>query len=121
MGALNYISYMVFAAIFIGIGFTIFYQYQLGAAERGFLSKAGELSNQIRNLSLRDVGSSINFSVAVPSGARLTFENTMVLAHVGSRVENFGAGVVVSGPDFDAGSFTLRLLRTQEGVSVSAV
>ncbi|MEW6592489.1 MAG: hypothetical protein AB1305_02225 [Candidatus Hadarchaeota archaeon] len=120
MGALNYISYVVFAAIFIGIGFTLVYQYSQGAAERDFLVRVEELSNQIRNLSLQDAGSSANFSITVPSGSQLSFENTMVLAQVGGRVENFNAGVAVSGPAFDGGGFTLKLLRTQEGVTVSA-
>jgi hypothetical protein len=119
MGALNYISYAVFAAIFIGIAFTVYAQYQRSAAEQDFLNKAGALADQIKDLALQDVGSSVNFSITVPSGCRLSFENSSVLAARGGGTDNFYAGAPVSGPTLEGGNFTLRLEMFQEGVTIS--
>jgi len=120
MGALNYIAYVVFAVIFIGIAFTLYSQYQRGAAEQDFLSKAGALAEQVKDLALQDVGSSVNFSITVPSGCRLSFENSSVLAVFGGGTDNFYAGAAISGPTLESGNFTLKLQRSQEGVTASA-
>jgi hypothetical protein len=120
MGALNYISYAVFAIIFIGIAFTVYAHYQQVSTEQDFLSRTGALADQIEDLALQDVGSSVNFSITVPSGCRLSFENNFVRAVVGSTTENFGTGnVTVSGQPLESGSFQLRLERSQEGVTIS--
>jgi len=119
MGALNYISYVAFAIIFIGIAFTVYAHYQQSAAEQDFLSKAETLASQINDLALQDVGSSAPFTITVPSGCRLYFENNSVLTVVGSVTENFNTNVAVSGQTLDGGHFTLMLQRSQEGVVVS--
>jgi len=127
MGTLNYIAYAVFAIIFIGIAFTIYAHYQQGAAEQDFLNNAQNLSNQIKNLALQDIGSSTPFSIKIPGGCNLSFENGSVLATVSGHTENFYTGVVENVvPSWSTSlsgerTYYFELSRVQEGVNVSVL
>lgn len=121
MGALNYIAAVLFAALFIGIGFTLYSQYQQAAPEREFKLKAEELAGKIKELGNMSTGSSFpNFEIYVPSNCELSFVDNTVVISIGEWSDNFAVDVPVSGPTFTNQQLTLKLERTENGVDVSA-
>ncbi len=119
MGALNYIAAVIFAALFIGIGFALYAQYQRGAAEQEFRLKAADLAGQIK--ALGDQGETIMyFEISVPQGGTLGFMDNVVVISIGQWSDNFQVDVPVSGPTFSNQKVNLKLVRTGSGVSVSA-
>lgn len=120
MGTLNYIAYVIFAVLFISIGFAIYTQYQQGAAEQEFRLKAEELAGQINEVGNMSVGSSLNFEIYVPPNCELRFMDNAVVIGIGGWSNNFPADVPVSGPSFTNQKLNLKLERTDNGVDVTA-
>lgn len=119
MGTLNYIAAVIFAALFIGIGFTLYSQYQRGAAEREFKLKAEELAGQIEALGNQSENTILYFDLSVPPSGILSFVDNTVVISIGEWSENFQVGVPVTGPTFTEQKLKLKLERTESGVSVS--
>ncbi len=119
MGALNYIAMVIFAALFIGIGFALYSQYQRGSAEQEFKLKAAELAEKIELLWNQIENTTWSFDISVPPNGTLSFVDDALVISIGEWSDNLQAGVPVSGPTFSEGKLTLKLLRTENGVSVS--
>lgn len=119
MGALKYIAYVIFAALFLSIGYALYSEYQRGAAQREFRLKAEDLAGQIEKLGNMSTGSSLNFEIYVPSNCELSFTDNAVVIVIGGSSENFPVGVPVSGRTFTDQKVTLKLKRTDIEVSVS--
>ncbi|MDI6643381.1 MAG: hypothetical protein QMD95_04980 [Candidatus Hodarchaeaceae archaeon] len=120
MGALNYIAAVVFAVLFIGVGFTLYSQYQRGAAEQEFRLRAAALAEQIEALGNQTENTVLYFNIFVPPNCTLSFKDSSVVIRIGEWSDNFQVGVSVSGPTFTEGKLNLKLLRTENGVDVSA-
>lgn len=122
MVALKLIAYVAFGVLFLSISFTLILGYQQAEAERRFLNQAQELADLVDVVGDQDVGASQNFptTITVPSNSQLLFENDSVVAKIRGRRENFSVETFVIGSTLGEGSFQLKLLRTQEGVEISA-
>jgi hypothetical protein len=118
MVALKLIAFVAFGVLFLSISFTLYSQYQRAEAERSFLRQTGRLVELVNELGDQDVGASQIFSITVPTGSQLLFENDRVVAKIGEKLENFPVEVPVSGNALSEGSFQLELLRTRGGVEV---
>ncbi len=120
MVAIKFIAYVAFGVIFLGMSFTMISQYQQGAAERAFLDQAKQLAVLANTVGGQDVGASQILSMTIPNNAQLNFQDNVILAIVGSGGENFQTGFSLSGATLGAGSYQLRITRTQSGVDISA-
>lgn len=118
MGTLNYIAYVIFAVLFISVGFLLYAEYQRGAAEQDFRLKAEELAGQIDALGDQSTGTIGYFDISVPSNCALSFTDNTVVITVGEWSDNFSTGVPVSGPIFSNQRLTLKLERTETGVNI---
>ena len=120
MGTLNYIAYVIFAVLFISVGFLLYAEYQRGAAEQDFRLKAEELAGQIEALGDQSAGTVWpDFDISIPSNCALSFTDNMVVITIGEWSDNFSTGVPVSGSTFSNQELSLKLERTENGVSVS--
>jgi hypothetical protein len=121
MGTINYIAYVIFAVLFLSIALAMYAQYQQGAAEQDFRSKAEGLAVEIGQLGNMSVGSVQNFDISVPQNCELHFvENENIVGIViGSWSENFPVGIPVSGPHLSNQRLSLRLERMDNEVTVS--
>jgi len=120
MGALNYLAMAILAAIFIGLGFTLYSEYQRGAAEREFEIKAELLAERVKAMSAQDVGSRDYIDIFVPPNCELSFSDNKISIKIGSSSKNFSVGILVSGPVFSGQSLNLIIQRTENGVDVRA-
>ncbi len=121
MGAMNYIAYVIFAVLFLSIGFAIYVQYQQGAAEQDFKHKAEMLAERIEALGSQGTGAVDYFDISVPENCELRFDSldNAVVIMIGGWSDNFSVGIHVSGPIFSNQRLSLRLERTESGVVVS--
>lgn len=111
---------VVLAVLFIGIGFTLYSEYQHGAAEREFESKAELLAERVRAMAAQSPGSTDYLDISVPPNCELSFSDNAIFARIGSSTENFSVDVPVYGPVFSNQRLNLMIQRTENGVDVSA-
>lgn len=121
MGVLNYIAYIAFGVIFLSVVGVLFSSYQRTMAEERFLLQLKGLSEIVKNIRLRDVGSSESFIINIPQGWTVTFQENLIVGRSGQRTENFYVGVKVSGEELREGNFRLNVVRTGSGVEVTKV
>lgn len=121
MGALNYIAYVIFAVLFVSVGFAMYAEYQRGAAEQGFRLKAKELAGRIQVLGDQSENTIWYFDITVPSNCELRFGDNAVIITIGEWSENFQVGVPVSGPTFSSQDLNLKMVRTENWVDVIAL
>jgi len=120
MGALDYIAMVIFAVIFIGIGFTIYSEYQRGAAEREFEARVELLAERVEAMIAQGVGTTDYFEIFVPPNCELSFSENAIFAKIGGSSRNFPVGISIEGPVFSNQRLNLMIQRTDNGVSVSA-
>jgi len=118
MGALDYIGYVIAAALFISIVASIYLQYTRGVEEQQFMAGAEELAERLRGLASQTPGTVWYYQVKVPSWGELRFEQDMVVVIIENRSENFPAGIFVSGPTIRDAEVNLMLERTENGIEV---
>jgi len=121
MGALNYLAYAIFAALFISIGFAMYAEYQRGSAEQEFKLKAEELAERIQELGDQSPGSIWYFDISIPSNCELGFADDAVLISIGEWSENIQVGVRVNGENFTSQDLCLKLTRTEDGVDIAVM
>jgi len=120
MGTINYIAYVIFAVLFLSITIAMYAQYQQGAAEQEFRSKAEELSERIKALGNQSPGTVDYFDISVPNNCRLSFSDNKVIIEIGSWDNYFRVYIPVSGENFSNRKLSLMLERTDNGVTLSA-
>ncbi|MFN4132953.1 MAG: hypothetical protein ACK4GQ_01080 [Candidatus Hadarchaeales archaeon] len=118
MGTLQQISLIVFGAVFLTVVGVLFVQYQQATLEHRFLSQLNDLGGIISGMIARDIGSVEFFSIDVPAGWTIAFRDNSILAGRGDKRENLPVGIEVTGNEISAGSFTLKIARTENGVEV---
>ncbi|MGC8816397.1 MAG: hypothetical protein ACP5PX_01060 [Candidatus Hadarchaeum sp.] len=118
MEALDYLAMAVLAAVFIGIGFTMYFSYQQGAAEREFEYRAQLLAERIQAMAAQDVGSIEYIQIFVPAGCELSFSDNAVSIKIGGVAKSFPVGIPVSGPVYSGQNLNLIIRRVEEGVYV---
>ncbi|MEM3420911.1 MAG: hypothetical protein QW835_06185 [Candidatus Hadarchaeum sp.] len=119
MGALDYLAMAVLAAIFIGFGFAMYFNYQQGAAEREFEFQAQTLAERIRAMASQDVGATEYMEIFVPAGCELAFHDNSVTIKIGSNSRSFPVGIQVSGVEYSGQKLNLIIRRSEDGVYVS--
>jgi len=72
MGTINYIAYVIFAVLFLSIALAMYVQYQQGAAEQDFRSKAAGLAEQIEALGDQSENTTFYFDISVPPNSALS-------------------------------------------------
>ncbi|MEM2875094.1 MAG: hypothetical protein QW567_03640 [Candidatus Hadarchaeales archaeon] len=121
MGALNYISYVIMAALFISLAAWLFVQYTRANEEQQFRAGAEELAGRINSLARQSPGTVWHHTIKVPSWCELRFHDNLILVVTGSSAENIPVVTGVQGPDLSGIEATLRLERTDSGIAVSAL
>lgn len=119
MPALRLLASVIFASIFCAMFVALYSTYSLESAEAKFDREAGQLAELIETLADQDPGSTMQFTITVPSNCQLRFENTFVVAEIGDEVEHYDTSVALTGPSFGGGRVKLTLERTSEGVEIS--
>ncbi|MGQ9788820.1 MAG: hypothetical protein ACUVQM_05925 [Candidatus Hadarchaeaceae archaeon] len=119
MGALDYLAMAVLAAIFLGLGFAIYLNYQQGASEREFESRAELLAERIRVMAKQDVGTTEYMEILVPESCELGFSDNAVYIKIGGALKSFPVGISVSGQVYSGGKLSLIIRRIEDGVYVS--
>lgn len=119
MGALDYLAMAVLAIIFIGFGFAMYLNYQQGAAEREFESRAELLAERIKTMAKQDVGTTDYMEIFVPDGCELRFSDNAVSIKIGGASKSFPVGISVSGQVYSGQKLTLVIRRFEDGVYVS--
>jgi arginine utilization protein RocB len=119
MESLDYLAMAILAAIFIGLGFTLYYNYQRGAAEREFEATAQLLADRIKAMAQQDVGTTEYLEIFVPASCELSFFDNMVSIRIGSSSRNFPVGISVSGSVPSGQKVKLLLQRLDGGIHVS--
>jgi len=120
MGALNYLAMVVLAVIFIGLGFTLYSQYQAGAAEREFEAKVEILAERINAMSAQDSGSTDYLEIYVPPNCELGFYDSKIFIMIGSSSREISLNLPVSGPTLSDQQLSLMVQRSENGVILSA-
>jgi hypothetical protein len=116
--ALKLLAGVIFATIFCGIFVVLFNTYHSQSAGAKLERDADQLAELIRNLKDMDPGSTMTFTIQVPQGCLLRFENTFVIISMGGEDRSFDTFVSLSGPSFSGGLVGLTLTRTSEGVEL---
>lgn len=119
MEALDYLAMAVLAAVFIGFGFAIYFNYQRGSAEREFEFQAQILAERIQAIAAQDPGSTEYMEIIVPAGCELGFFDNSVLIKIGSNSKSFPVRIPVSGPTFSGQKLNLIIRRLEDGVYVN--
>lgn len=119
MAALKLLAGVIFAVIFCGIFVVLFNTYHTQSAEAKFERDADQLAGLIRTLKDMDPGSTMLFTIQVPRGCWLKFENTSVVISMGGENRSFNTYVSLSGPSFSGVRVELTLKRTFEEVELS--
>jgi len=100
MGTINYIAYVIFAVLFLSIALAMYAQYQQGASEQEFRSKAAGLAEQIEALGNQSENTTWYFDISVPPNSTLSFVDNfphgVVVIYIGGWSENFQVGVSVN-------------------------
>lgn len=122
MGALNYLAMVVLAVIFIGIGFTLYSEYQRGAAEREFESKAELLAERINAMAPQSPGSTDYLDIYVPPNCELSFSDNAISMRIESSSKKISVDIPINGTDtiFSNQRLNLMIQRTESGVYVNA-
>ena len=120
MGALNYLAMVVLAVIFVGLGFTLYSEYQRGAAEREFETKAELLAERVKTMASQGVGSTDYLEIYVPPNCELSFSGSAISVMIGNSSENILVNIPINGPVFSNQRLNLMIQRTENGVSLSA-
>ncbi|MFH1821258.1 MAG: hypothetical protein ABH852_02305 [Methanobacteriota archaeon] len=120
MGALNYLAMVVLAVIFVGLGFTLYSEYQRGAAEREFITKAELLAERVNAMSAQGEGSTDYLEIYVPPNCELSFSDSVISVRIGSSTNNIVVDIPINGPVFSDQRLNLKIQRTENGVDVSA-
>jgi len=120
MSALNYLAMVILAVLFIGMGFAIYSNYQRGALEKEFETKAELLANRVNLIGTQNEGSRDYLEIYVPSNCQLSFSDNAVLVRIGGSSRSFPVSVPVEGPVFSNQRVNLVIQRTAAGVSLSA-
>ncbi len=120
MGALSYLAMVVMAVIFLGLAFTVYSQYQTGAAEREFEAQAEVLAERVNAMSAQSPGSTDYLQILVPPNCELSFADSQIDLKVGSSSRTISVDLPISGPTFSDIRLNLMIQRTETGVSVSA-
>jgi len=105
--------------LFLSIALAMYAQYQQGAAEQDFMSKAEELSERIEALGSQSPGTVDYFDISVPANCKLCFTDNMVAILIGNGSDNFAENIPVSGENFSNQRLSLRLERMDNEVKVS--
>ncbi len=120
MSALNYLAMVVLAVLFLGLSFTLYSQYQTGAAEREFEAQAELLAERVNAMSAQSPGSTDYLEIDVPPNCELSFSDSQIALKIGASSRNIIVDLPISGPTFSDQKLNLIIQRTETGVNVSA-
>jgi hypothetical protein len=118
MGTLNYIAYVIAAALFLSLAAAVYMQYSRSSDEQSFVSGAVELAARVRSLGMQDPGSVMYYQMRVPQWCELRFEDNKLIIKVGESTQEIETGVAVTGPILRDTAVNLRLERTENRVEV---
>lgn len=119
MIAVKQLAEVILAAAFVAIFAGLYLTYQGGSAIAAFERDAEQLAQLISLLSTQDNGTQNVFSIEVPAGCELRFEDNAIIVVINNVPENFDVGVSVSGPTFTNQKIKLTLHRVENGVEIS--
>jgi len=120
MGALNYLAMAILAVIFIGLGFTLYSEYQQGAAEREFGAKAELLAERVKTMASQDLGSTDYLEIYVPANCELRSSGSTIFVRIGNSSENIPVGIPINDSVFSDQKLNLMIQRSENGVILSA-
>ena len=120
MGTLNYIAYVIAAALFLSLAAAVYMQYSRSSDEQSFVSGAVELAARVRSLGMQDPGSVMYYQMRVPQWCELRFEDNKLIIKVGESTQEIETGVAVTGPILRDTAVNLRLERMENRVEVRA-
>lgn len=89
-----------------------------GTSKSEFWRDAEEIAGLASSLKSSSTGTQRVYSIEVPSGAKLKFENKYVIA-VTESPHRFDAEIEIIGPTLGSGEYNLKIVRTEKGVEIS--
>lgn len=117
--ALKLLAAIVLASIFMGIFVAIQGNWGRSNEIITFKNKSSKLAKTIGFLKDVDVGSKQFFQITVPEECGLRFENKKVIAVISGVSHTYSTKIELEGENLQPDSYDLKLLRTENGVSVN--
>ncbi len=111
---------VVLAVIFVGLGFTLYSEYQRGAAEREFEAQAEILAERVKAMASQGVGTTDYLEIYVPPNCELSFSDNAVSIMIGNSSKVIPVNIPINGQVFSDQRLNLMIQRTESGVYVSA-
>ena len=119
MPALKLLASVILASIFCATFVVLYTTYRSESAEAKFKREADQLAELIMALADQDPGSTMLFTIDVPSNCQLRFEDNFVVTLIEDEIERRDTSTALTGPSFSGRRVELTLRRTSEGVEVS--
>lgn len=109
---------VIFASLVVGTFIAAYSEFLGSTGKSEFLQGAEEIAEIAGSLKPKGSSSSREYTIEVPSGAQLEFENEYVIA-VTNNSQRFDANVNIYGPILVEGRHNLLIKRVENGVEIT--
>jgi hypothetical protein len=110
------VEYVILGALFMGAVSIALGAYQRGVEKLEFVDSVEVLKEHIELLT--SVGSVQHYTITIPIGSRLIFENYTIVASIDGEIKSFVTSYPLTPVVLDPGTYTLKLHRTVSGVEI---